>query len=370
MMTTSQAAGTDSARDRYLQTMAFQPASPPFLVAGWIWNETDERWRTEGWDGTPLATYFGTDAYCDVAPDHGPCPPFTYQLVAEDEVSRTFVDHDGILMREFVHHRDQSMPQFLRFPVESAADFDRLALERFGAKLPDRLNAAWCNQVAAAAGSNLPRRCWPGRWGGFFGPLRNLMGLENLCLAFYDQPLLIERMMAQRADQMIAIAAGVLQHTALETYWFWEDMAFNHGSLIRPDLFRRFALPHYRRVVDFLHSRGVRHIGLDSDGDIRELLPLWLDAGIDFLWPFEVAAGMDVLAVRREYGHDLALGGGIGKAAVAAGGATMRREVDRVMPLVDDGGYLPELDHGAPPDISWAAFVDYLTYLRERLGRG
>ncbi|MCL4506168.1 MAG: hypothetical protein M1434_11650 [Chloroflexi bacterium] len=100
------------------------------------------------------------------------------------------------------------------------------------------------------------------------------------------------------------------------------------------------------------------------------MIPVWLDAGINGLWPFEVAAGMDVLAVRRRYGHDLAIGGGIDKRAVAVGGESMRREVDRVMPLVENGGYLPELDHTAPPDISWQKYGEYMHYLLYRLGRG
>jgi hypothetical protein len=48
----------------------------------------------------------------------------------------------------------------------------------------------------------------------------------------------------------------------------------------------------------------------------------------------------------------------------------MRAEVDRVIPLVEDGGYIPELDHAAPPDISWAAYCDFVSYLKMRAGRG
>jgi len=88
------------------------------------------------------------------------------------------------------------------------------------------------------------------------------------------------------------------------------------------------------------------------------------------LWPFEVQAGMDVLQVRRQFGRDLAIWGGIDKRALAMGGETMRREVDRVMPLVEEGGYIPEPDHGIPPDVSWPDFCEYMAYLKFRLGRG
>ena len=147
-------------------------------------------------------------------------------------------------------------------------------------------------------------------------------------------------------------------------------MAYNHGPLVDPALFRRFALKHYRRVNDWLKSRGIKHIGLDSDGDVSGLIPIWVDSGITQLWPFEVQSGMDVVAVRKRYGHGLALMGGIDKRVLKAGGVAMRREVDRVMPLVADGGYIPEVDHSIPPDVPWPHFIEYVEYLKRRLGRG
>jgi uroporphyrinogen decarboxylase len=286
------------------------------------------------------------------------------------------------------------MPQFVKFPVETLAEFELFAAERLTLNVPQRFPHAWKDQVAGgklhavAGGANIhavastpvpgedasadeqPRMCWADRWGGFFGALRNMMGLEHLCCAFYDDPALIERMMEERADAIIAITDEVLKYTEVDVFWYWEDMAYNHASLIDPKLYRRFALKHYRRVNDWLRSKGIQHIGLDSDGNIAELIPVWLESGITQLWPFEVQSGMDVVAVRQQYGRDLAILGGIDKRALIVGGDAMRREVDRVMPLVEDGGYIPELDHSVPPDISWPNFVEYVEYLKYRLGRG
>ena len=359
-----------TARQRFLQTLAFQPADPPFVLCSGAWQETLDVWRTQGWDGRPFHQIFGTDVLLPVEVYYGPSPQFAYQVLEEDERTKVYVNHEGIVMREFKEHRDTSMPQFVRFPVENAEDFERLVPERLDLNIDSRFPEEWKQRVRAWKDTGWPRRCWADRWGGFFGPLRNLMGLEGLAVAFYDQPQLMERMMTQRADAMIAITAEVLRHTDFEVFWFWEDMAYNHGPLIDPKMFRRTALPHYRRVCDWLRSRGVTHIWLDSDGRIHDLIPIWLDAGINGLWPFEVNAGMDVLEIRRTYGHSLAMAGGISKRAVAEGGDAMRRAVDRVMPLVEDGGYFPELDHSAPPDISWQRFCEYISYLMHRLGRG
>ena len=398
-----------TSRERFIQTLEFEPADPPWMRTGFAWQETEAIWRTQGYDGTPIPDIFGVDRVIRVDPWYGPVPEFEYEVVEEDERTILYINHEGILMREFKESPDTSMPQFVRFPVENEADFEKLVAERLVLNAEQRLSEEWRQRVAAGqevenrvahamvsgldprSGDDVqalvaetvtspvvksdlddiwPRQCWADRWGGFFGSLRNMMGVEGLCVAFYDQPALVERMMEQRADAIIEITAEVMKYTDFDVFWFWEDMAYKAGPLVGPKLYRKFALKHYRRVCDWVHSQGIKHIGLDSDGDIKLLIPIWLDAGIDHLWPFEVQSGMDVLEVRKIYGHDLALMGGIDKRTVSAGGDVMRAEVDRVMPLVADGGYIPELDHSAPPDISWPAFCDFTEYQKFRLGRG
>lgn len=389
-----------TSRERFLRTLDFQNIDVPWTRAyAFVWPETETAWRTQGyegpelgWHGEGLPQRFALDEILRVDPWYGPVPEFEYRLIEEDDKTRLYINHEGILMREFKEHSDTSMPQFIKFPVETADEFEKFAVDRLGLNPAQRFSDTWKSQVAAgklhavAGGANIkavqsapgdtssaeehPRMCWADRWGGFFGPLRNMMGLENLCCAFYDNPELIERMMEERADAIIRITEEVMKHTEIDVFWYWEDMAYNHSSLIDPRLYSKFALKHYKRVNDWLKSRGVKHIGLDSDGNISGLIPLWLESGLTQLWPFEVQSGMDVIQVRKEYGRDIAIIGGIDKRKLIDGGDAMRREVDRVMPLVEDGGYIPELDHSVPPDISWPNFIEYVEYLKMRLGRG
>jgi uroporphyrinogen decarboxylase len=383
-----------TSRQRFLDTLEFKPVTKPWIRWGaFLWDETIERWKTEGSDGTPLDDYFDLDRLLRVDPWYGPVPEFKHEVISEDDETVTYLNHEGIVMREFKKNPDMSMPQFVKFPIENIEEFEVFAAERLTLNAEERLSPEWRKMVASGrvqatvgrgelheeeqlaarhmpARQEWPRKCWADRWGGFFGSLRNLMGVENLCLAFYDQPRLVERMMEERADRVIEITAAVLKHTRFDVFWFWEDMAYNGGPLVGPDLFRKFAFPHYRRVCDWLRSQGIKHIGLDSDGNITSLIPLWLEVGVDHLWPFEVQAGMDVVQVRRQYGRQLGIMGGIDKRVLAEGGERMRREVDRVMPLLDQGGYIPEIDHSVPPDVSWRKFCDYIGYLKHRLGRG
>ncbi len=411
-----------TSRERFLKTLSFEPVDVPWTRAyAFVWPETGEVWRTQGyegpelgWHGEGLPRRFALDELLRVDPWYGPVPEFEYRVIEEDEKTRLYVNHEGILMREFKTHTDTSMPQFVKFPVENRKEFEAFAAERLALHVAQRFPQEWRERVAtgrlhAVAGSanikasadgepaagraaapgaapaavpaasagpgpasteDHPRLCWADRWGGFFGSLRNMLGLQNLCCAFYDDPALVERMMEERADSMIRVTEEVMKHTRVDVFWYWEDMAYNHAALVDPKMYRKFAFKHYRRVNDWLLTKGIKHIGLDSDGNISELIPIWVEAGLTHLWPFEVQSGMDVLEVRKKYGKSLALVGGIDKRALTHGQEELHLEIDRVMPLVEQGGYIPELDHSVPPNVSWPNFIEYVRYLKHRLGRG
>jgi len=129
---------------------------------------------------------------------------------------------------------------------------------------------------------------------------------------------------------------------------------------------RRYMLPGYRRIVDCLRRHEVDIIFVDSDGNCDELIPIWLEAGINGLWPLEVAAGSDALRYRREYGRDLLLVGGIDKRELRKGIDAVRQEVLRQVPaMLASSGYVPTVDHSVPPDVPFENYVAYRELLSE-----
>ena len=146
-------------------------------------------------------------------------------------------------------------------------------------------------------------------------------------------------------------------------------MCYKNGPLLSPDMFKKYLVPCYRKITDLLRSKGVDLIFVDSDGDVRKLLPLWLEAGVNGFLPFEVQCGMDVNYFRKEYGRDCLMMGGIDKRALITGGKDIDAELRRVAPLVEEGGYIPWLDHSVPPDVSYDNFLYYMDGLN-RLCRG
>jgi uroporphyrinogen-III decarboxylase len=355
-------------RERFMALMDHRPVDR-CVYGVWTngWPETYERWKTEGWD--PAApSPFRIDNWDIEAGWFFPNPPFARRVVEEDDSIILYVNHEGILMRERKDNPMSSMPQFVKFPVESRDEFRRFYKEWMNPDLAARIGADYVAQLESRRHRDTPLMVISDRWGGFFGGLRAMVGVERLCTLFYDDPPFVEEMMDATADFIIAMMGKILDRTSVDVYGFWEDMAYKTGPLVGPDLFRRFALPRYRRVVDFVRSRGVPHVCLDSDGDVSSLIPIWVDAGIDTLYPFEVQAGMDVVAVRRRYGGELRLWFGIDKRALLRGPAAVDEELARVRPLIEEGGYVPGLDHSMPPDVPYAAYLMYMRKLGEACG--
>ncbi|MCL1794515.1 MAG: hypothetical protein FWG34_11675 [Oscillospiraceae bacterium] len=352
-------------RERFLNVMRYrQTDRVPFWNFG-AWPETVQRWKEEGYDpGNPP---FKEDRRSWTGGWFFPCPAFEHKVISEDANTVTYVNHEGILLRERKDNPHSSMPQFIKYPVETREDFRKFWKERMKPDLAQRIGSDYIQKLAQYRERDYPLIVVADRWGGFFGPLRNLMGVENLCVAFCEDPAFVEEMMEATADFIIEIMGQILDCTDIDAFGFWEDMAYKTGPLISPAMVKKFMAPRYRRVVDFLRSRGVEFISLDSDGDMASLIPVWMDSGINTLYPFEVQCGMDVLKVRREYGRELRIWYGVDKRCAAQGKREMDEEFSRVEPLVRAGGYIPGPDHSFPPDVSFENYRYFMQKLQSIL---
>lgn len=377
-----------NARERFLATMRFEPVDRPFRweTLG-MWPETLDRWYQQGLDlsykeprpedrgaivndeyqrvlvrafGLDRVDYLRDAVVCGYT-DSPFCPAFDRMVLAQDGDARVIFDVDGIVKRELSEYGTSSMPQFLKHPVANEQDFQRL-LPRLDPDHPHRLAANWSEQCAFYAVRDFPvglTVC------GAFGHPRNLMGLEALCAAYYEQPHLIHAMMEQWVDFYCRLARRVWSGIPFDFVLIWEDMAYKNGSLISPRFVREYMLPYYRRFIDAVHGLGCEIVVVDSDGDVSELVPLFVSAGVSAMLPFEVQAGMDVREFRRRYGKSLAIIGGLDKRALTQGHTAIDEELrTRMVPMLAQGGYIACLDHTAPPDVSLEAFQYYIEQAR------
>ncbi|MBA7480237.1 hypothetical protein ES707_15686 [subsurface metagenome] len=192
------------------------------------------------------------------------------------------------------------------------------------------------------------------------------MGLENLSMAIYDNlPLVLEMMDWQVFMSMEMLKKVYATGVTLEWVWIWEDMAFNKGSLVSPSFVKKYMVPRYKPVVELLRNNGCDTLILDSDGNCEELIPLWIESGINALYPLERAAGMDGLKLRKKYGKNLILIGNIDKRELAKGKAEIDMQLEDVKELLKYGGFFPNCDHHIPPDVPYKNIVYLINKIRK-----
>jgi uroporphyrinogen decarboxylase len=208
--------------------------------------------------------------------------------------------------------------------------------------------------------------------GSLYGVARNWFGLERISEIIYDDRPLFEEIVETLADVSVAViertlSAGVRPEAAS----MWEDMCYNAGPLISPKLFKQVLVPNYRRITDALRKNGVDIVFIDCDGKIDALAPLWLEAGVNTMFPIEVGTWKaDPVEFRRKFGRDMRLMGGVDKHVLAGPIDGIRREIERLAPLVEEGGYIPMPDHRVPPDVPLAHYLFYLDEIKRVWGRG
>jgi uroporphyrinogen decarboxylase len=186
------------------------------------------------------------------------------------------------------------------------------------------------------------------------------MGTENLSYAWYDYPEMMHEMMEFYADLIIEVSKPVLEQVDVEYFTLNEDLSMKNGPLLSPDTFREFIFPHLKRLVEFMKSHGVRYFALDTDGNPTVLVPLFMDAGVDVLWPLERASDVHPVDIRKQFGPSLRMWGGVDKRVLPLGKAAINAHLRELIPLIEEGGYIPTIDHTVPPDVSWDNFRYYM----------
>ncbi len=380
-----------SNRDRFKAIAKFQRPGEMSLLMKFnlFWSETIVNWVNEGapqqlLDSAYRGRYFGFDntytmeeisaGLTKVSYKMGKVekelvippivPHFETKLLEEDEDTTTIINQGGQKLRLFKNHLER-MPMYLDQPVKDWATWKEYK-KRLDPDTPERWPADWDSYVEKVNKEDCPV-CMRG--GSFFGVLREWMGLERLLYTFYDDPNLVEDMMDTMLNLGLEIIKRAVKDIKVDFVLFWEDMAYKTGPLISPDMFRRFMMPRYRQVTDLLHKNGIDIIFVDSDGNINKLIPLWLECGVNGFWPLEVAAGNDVVTLRKEYGKDAILAGNMDKRELLKGKEAIRQEVMSKLPfLLETGGYFPGVDHEVPPGITLENYQYFINTMREVAG--
>ncbi|MDH7601550.1 MAG: uroporphyrinogen decarboxylase family protein [Armatimonadota bacterium] len=333
-------------RDEYVDYMTFRScARPLFTELFGPLVGLKEEWQAQGASPEEL----DLSAFRYRAPMRTVVPVNTGWIGGNDE---TVLEETGdyVITRDRMGRRTKlfkgraTLPLPLDYPVKSFDDW--LKIKRHYLYCDERFPPQWDSKAL-----NLIAQGWATvvRIPGGFDELRQLMGEENACLAFYDQPHLVRDVIDTITETALRVLDKVSSVIPIDELTVHEDLAGKSGPLIGPNHFDEFIAPYYRGAWELVSSRGTRLFSLDSDGNIEPLLSSFVEAGINVVYPMEPAAGMDIVAVRHRFGTRLAFMGGIDKHVLRRNRAEIERELEyKIPPMVHTGGCVISLDHRIP----------------------
>jgi uroporphyrinogen decarboxylase len=315
-----------TSRERFLRTMRYgRPDRVPYLEEG-LRDDVLDRWRVEGLPANAdLSAMFHTDRREQIELVLEPLPR-SRTLPASRRGLRT--------LRERLNPADPA-----RFPKDWPARVKAWKSRKHILEM--RISHGFFRTLGADT------------WSGF----------ARVMYLLSDAPELVREATRIQGEFAARLADRVLQEVDLDLIIFSEPIGGNEGPLLSPRQYEEFVLSGYRPALDVVKRRGVPAICLLTYANCRALLPGIVKAGFNCLWACEVNNdAMDYRDIRREFGRDLRLIGGIDLDALSAGKDAIRREMlPKIAPLLADGGYIPLADGRVRANVS---FENYACYRR------
>jgi len=365
--------------ERFLACMEYQSSDrwPNHELCAW--PQALARWREESPEAERISDWYwldnedalGLDRRDYIPVNYGLIPPFPEEVLEETSEYRVFRDALGRTRKELKEGKvggvALSMDQYLDFPLHTPEDWPDIKRRLVGG-IPERYSQALDQQLerwkrrecTLVLGENCAAN-------GFYWRAREFMGTEGLSLAWYDYPKMMHDMMEWYADFVIETSRPVLERIQPEYFLFNEDLSGKAGPLLSPRMYQEFIQPRRRRIIDFMKGMGVRYVAIDTDGDPTLVLGMMMDAGVDALMPIEQAAGISPQGLRQRFGKSLRLWGGVDKRLLAQGPEAINAHLKGFIPLIEEGGFIPTVDHCVPPDVSWDNFRHYMEAKRALL---
>ncbi len=356
-------------RERFRRQMHFQSIDRGIHWEFGYVKETIERWHMEGLPAdivkgegdSSIEEYFGVDKCYQVIPNYGSLPEFTGEtkVLKEEDGKRTEQLPNGTIQEVNIDGKS-SIPHFIKMPVSNWDDWKRYK-ERLNPDAPGRIEGDPVKLNELYRNSDYPVGVY---FGSFYGRPRDMVGFENISMMLYDQLDLVEDIIETLTVLQETALKKLLPEIEFDFATGWEDICFRNGPMISPAMFKSIVIPRLKRITTLLRRHGVDVIWTDCDGNINKLVPLWLEAGLNCMFPIEVQGGSDPVQLRKEYGRGILLRGGIAKYQLSLGKEAIIKELKRVEKVVEDGGYIPHGDHRIPHDVP---YENYKYYIREKL---
>jgi hypothetical protein len=360
--------GNMTDRERFNNQMHYKPVDRCFNMEFGYWKENFSQWplfyENNVKDNQEADIFFKFDVIKTIGGKTWMNPGYKNNVLEETDTKKIIMNEDG-LIAEVPRDGHDTIPHFLKSSIVTPEDWKRCKEEHFRRDDPERkINIA------------LLKKAHPGdrdyplgiNCGSMIGKIRDMLTFEGLAYACYDYPEMVEDMVETCCILVEDILDQLLPHFQFDFASGWEDICFKNGPIVSVDFFKNIVMPRYKRISKKLQAAGVDLWYIDCDGDVRPILPYFLEGGINCLFPFEVNGCAHPAELLNEYGKELRIMGGVDKIQLGYGKEAIKAYLESLIPLVERGGYIPFCDHRCPPNVKPEDYIYYLDLKEQMFG--
>jgi len=359
---------TMSDRERFNNQMHYRPVDRCFNMEFGYWQENFKTWpifvENNITNNTEADIFFNFDVIKKVVGMVWMNPPFSEKVIKETAATKILVNPEGLLV-EIPKDRHDTIPHYIESSIKTPDDWKECKAERFRRDDPARKV-----DVEDLKKRHPPTRDYPlcVDCGSMIGMVRNMLTFEGIAYAIHDYPDMVEDMVETCCVLVEDFLEQVLPHIDFDFASGWEDICFKSGPIVSVDFFKTVVMPRYKRISKKLRAAGIDVWYTDCDGDVRPILPLLMEGGINCLFPFEVNSCAHPGQLLNEYGKELRIMGGVDKMTLGRGPEAIKAYLETLVPLVERGGYIPFCDHRCPPNVKPEDYLYYLDLKEQMFG--
>ncbi len=310
------------------------------------WKGTINRWHQEGMpENIDYTDYFDLDKIVHISVDNS--PRYEEKVLEETNEHIIYTTKWGATLKSW--KQDDSTPEFIDFLITAPEKWNEAKKRMKPSK--DRINWDYLRK-----NYKLWRKegCWieAGLWFGFDVTHSWTVGTERFLIALIENPEWCIDMFNHFLDVNISLLDMVWDAGyEFDSVRWPDDMGYKHRQFFSVNTYRELLKPVHKKAIDWAHAKNAK-THLHSCGNINPFIPELVEIGLDALNPLEVKAGMDPVKIKKMYGNNLVLHGGI-NAVLWNDKEAIETEMKRVLPVMkESGGYIFSSDHSIPNTVS------------------
>jgi len=358
-------------RERFNRQMHYQSVDRSFNREFGFWEENFSQWDLFTDNNIAgnheVDEFFSFDKMWDIGGQTFMYPWMEEKVIEVKEKTKVIINGDGLMAEIPLEGGGSSIPHFIKSSIETPDDWKKMKEEHFDLKHPGRKIDIenFKKHIPPDDVRDFPLGVY---CGSMIGKIRDILTFEGLAYAIYENPDMLEDMVETCCLIVEDTLDQLLPHFKFDFASGWEDICYKSGPIVTVNFFRDVVMPRYKRIDKKLKAYGIDIWYTDCDGDVKYILPYFLEGGINCMFPFEVNSSGHPGALLDKYEGQLRILGGVDKMELGRGPEAIKACLESLEKYVAKGGFIPFCDHRCPPNVKPADYLYYLDLKQKMFG--